>query len=79
MMVVYSLTPRQTSSVSLLMICSMVARYAAPISYNFLNLIHLGGNSKTTFEKVIIYMPFRIILTSFLCNIQICRFNSSSF
>ncbi|BAF19074.1 uncharacterized protein [Oryza sativa Japonica Group] len=51
MMVVYSLTPRQTSSVSLLMICSMVARYAAPISYNFLNLIHLGGNSKTTFEK----------------------------
>uniref|UniRef100_A0A0D9WNC0 LMBR1-like membrane protein n=1 Tax=Leersia perrieri TaxID=77586 RepID=A0A0D9WNC0_9ORYZ len=51
MMVVYSLTPRQTSSVSLLMICSMVARYAPPISYNFLNLIHLGGNSKTTFEK----------------------------
>ncbi|XP_006655918.1 LMBR1 domain-containing protein 2 homolog A-like [Oryza brachyantha] len=51
MMVVYSLTPRQTSSVSLLMICSMVARYAAPISYNLLNLIHLGGNSKTTFEK----------------------------
>ncbi|XP_062233315.1 uncharacterized protein LOC133930642 isoform X2 [Phragmites australis] len=51
MMVFYSLTPGQTSSVSLLMICSMVARYAPPISYNFLNLIHLGDNSKTTFEK----------------------------
>ncbi|XP_020395041.1 LMBR1 domain-containing protein 2 homolog isoform X2 [Zea mays] len=51
MMLLYSLTPGQTSSVSLLMICSMVARYAPPISYNFLNLIHLGGNAKTTFEK----------------------------
>ncbi|KAG2605468.1 hypothetical protein PVAP13_4NG072300 [Panicum virgatum] len=51
MMLFYSLTPGQTSSVSLLMICSMVARYAPPISYNFLNLIHLGGNAKTTFEK----------------------------
>uniref|UniRef100_A0A0D6QV51 LMBR1-like membrane protein n=1 Tax=Araucaria cunninghamii TaxID=56994 RepID=A0A0D6QV51_ARACU len=47
----YSLTPKQTSSVSLLMICSMVARYAPPISYNFLNMIHLDGNAKTTFEK----------------------------
>ncbi|XP_066328562.1 uncharacterized protein [Miscanthus floridulus] len=51
MLMFYSLTPRQTSSVSLLMICSMVARYAPPISYNFLNLILLGGNAKTTFEK----------------------------
>ncbi|KAL6605947.1 hypothetical protein ACP70R_041600 [Stipagrostis hirtigluma subsp. patula] len=51
MMVFYSLTPGQTSSVSLLMICSMIARYAPPISYNFLNLIHLGDNAKTTFEK----------------------------
>ncbi|XP_021273812.1 LMBR1 domain-containing protein 2 homolog A isoform X2 [Herrania umbratica] len=50
MLMFYSLTPRQTSSVSLLMICSMVARYAPPISYNFLNLISLGGR-KTTFEK----------------------------
>ncbi|XP_027345490.1 LMBR1 domain-containing protein 2 homolog A-like [Abrus precatorius] len=50
-MMFYSLTPRQTSSVSLLMICSMVARYAAPISYNFLNLINLGGDAKTIFEK----------------------------
>lgn len=46
----YSFTPRQTSSVSLLMICSMVARYAPPISYNFLNLINLHGNKKTIFE-----------------------------
>ncbi|KAJ4793708.1 hypothetical protein LUZ62_044954 [Rhynchospora pubera] len=51
MLMFYSLTPRQTSSVSLLMICSMVARYAPPISYNFLNLIHLDGNAKTIFEK----------------------------
>ncbi|KAK1302061.1 hypothetical protein QJS10_CPB12g01177 [Acorus calamus] len=51
MLMFYSLTLRQTSSVSLLMICSMVARYAPPISYNFLNLIRLGGNVKTIFEK----------------------------
>ncbi|KAL5705131.1 hypothetical protein ACHQM5_023715 [Ranunculus cassubicifolius] len=49
MLMFYSLTPRQTSSVSLLMICSMVARYAPPISYNFLNLIRL--DDKTIFEK----------------------------
>ncbi|MCO5589145.1 hypothetical protein L7F22_043111 [Adiantum nelumboides] len=48
----YYLTPKYTSSVSLLMICSMVARYAAPIAYNFLNLLRLGdGNIETTFEK----------------------------
>ncbi|KAK6923793.1 LMBR1-like membrane protein [Dillenia turbinata] len=51
MLMFYSLTPRQTSSVNLLMICSMVARYAPPISYNYLNLIRLGDNKKTTFEK----------------------------
>lgn len=51
MPIYYSLTPRQTSSVSLLMICSMVARYAPPISYNFLNLIRLDGDEKTIFEK----------------------------
>ncbi|GAB4848757.1 hypothetical protein Ancab_003484 [Ancistrocladus abbreviatus] len=51
MLMFYSLTPRQTSSVNLLMICSMVARYAPPISYNFLNLIRLDGNAKTIFEK----------------------------
>ncbi|KAI3992932.1 hypothetical protein MKX01_009675 [Papaver californicum] len=51
MLMFYSFTPRQTSSVSLLMICSMVARYAPPISYNFLNLIRLDGNAKTVFEK----------------------------
>ncbi|PSS21491.1 LMBR1 domain-containing protein 2 A like [Actinidia chinensis var. chinensis] len=50
MMMFYSLTPRQTSSVSLLMICSMVARYAPPISYNFLNLIRIDGK-KTIFEE----------------------------
>ncbi|XP_020407180.1 LMBR1-like conserved region family protein isoform X4 [Zea mays] len=33
------------------LVCRMVARYAPPISYNFLNLIRLGGNAKTTFEK----------------------------
>ncbi|CAL0325112.1 unnamed protein product [Lupinus luteus] len=47
----YTLTPRQTSSVNLLMICSMVARYAPPISYNFLNLIRLGSDKTTIFEQ----------------------------
>ncbi|XP_062148628.1 uncharacterized protein LOC133857389 isoform X1 [Alnus glutinosa] len=54
MFMFYSLTPRQTSSVNLLMICSMVARYAPPISYNFLNLIRLdeqGKRLETIFEK----------------------------
>ncbi|KAG5548480.1 hypothetical protein RHGRI_013982 [Rhododendron griersonianum] len=51
MLTFYSFTPRQTSSVSLLMICSMVARYAPPISYNFLNLIRLDVDRKTIFEK----------------------------
>ncbi|XP_020255787.1 LMBR1 domain-containing protein 2 homolog A-like isoform X2 [Asparagus officinalis] len=48
MLMFYSLTPRQTNSVRLLMICS----YAPPISYNFLNLIRLRG-TKTVFEKTI--------------------------
>lgn len=30
---------------------SWYAHYAPPISYNFLNLIRLDGNAKTTFEK----------------------------
>ncbi|KAL1336581.1 hypothetical protein HN51_030944 [Arachis hypogaea] len=51
MLMFYSLTPRQTSSVNLLMICSMVARYAPPISYNFLNLIRLGHKKVTVFER----------------------------
>ncbi|KAL2332747.1 hypothetical protein Fmac_013960 [Flemingia macrophylla] len=51
MLMFYSLTPRQTSSVNLLMICSMVARYAPPISYNFLNLIRLGSDKTTIFEQ----------------------------
>ncbi|MFS8034941.1 putative LMBR1-like membrane protein [Helianthus anomalus] len=51
MLTFYSFTPRHTSSVSLLMICSMVARYAPPVSFNFLNLISLDGGKKTIFEK----------------------------
>ncbi|KZV53763.1 hypothetical protein F511_00029 [Dorcoceras hygrometricum] len=51
MLMFYSLTPKQTSSVSLLMICSMVARYAPPISYNFLNLISFEKSKKTIFEQ----------------------------
>ncbi|XP_061365807.1 uncharacterized protein LOC133309080 [Gastrolobium bilobum] len=51
MLMFYSLTPRQTSSVNLLMICSMIARYAPPISYNFLNLIRLGSDKTTIFEQ----------------------------
>ncbi|KAL8200059.1 hypothetical protein R6Q57_011398 [Mikania cordata] len=51
MLTFYSFTPRHTSSVSLLMICSMVARYAPPVSFNFLNLISLDGEKTTVFEK----------------------------
>ncbi|KAI3497439.1 hypothetical protein L1887_40040 [Cichorium endivia] len=51
MLTFYSLTPSQTSSVSLLMICSQVARYAPPISYNFLNLIRLPKDARTVFER----------------------------
>ncbi|XP_076913225.1 uncharacterized protein LOC143571772 [Bidens hawaiensis] len=51
MMTFYSFTPWHTSSVSLLMICSMVARYAPPVSFNFLNLVSLDGDKKTIFEK----------------------------
>ncbi|XP_058731541.1 uncharacterized protein LOC131603257 isoform X2 [Vicia villosa] len=50
-LVFYSLTPRQTSPVNLLMICSMIARYAPPVSYNFLNLIRLGSDKTTIFEQ----------------------------
>nr|PNR62243.1 hypothetical protein PHYPA_000667 [Physcomitrium patens] len=54
MMTIYYLAPKQTSSVSLLMICSMIARYAAPLCYNFLGLIKLknadGTDQKTVFE-----------------------------
>lgn len=44
-----------------MLFCRMVARYAPPISYNFLNLIRLGGNVKTTFEKVIVGQFLRVI------------------
>ncbi|CAI5470865.1 unnamed protein product [Closterium sp. Yama58-4] len=37
----YYLVPGHTDSVSLLINCSMVSRYAAPMCYNFLSLIHL--------------------------------------
>ncbi|KAH1251020.1 hypothetical protein GmHk_05G014031 [Glycine max] len=40
-----------TSSVSLLMICSLIARYAPPISFNFFNLIRLGSDKTTIFEQ----------------------------
>jgi hypothetical protein len=32
----------------------MIARYAPPVSYNFLNLIRLGSDKTTIFEQVII-------------------------
>ncbi|GJM86908.1 hypothetical protein PR202_ga02808 [Eleusine coracana subsp. coracana] len=44
----YTFIPKVPNSSS--SVFRMVARYAPPISYNFLNLIRLGGN-KTTFEK----------------------------
>lgn len=57
----YYLIPGHTDSVSLLMNCGMVARFAAPMCYNFLSLIHLTRfntatetyeNLTTTFEQV---------------------------
>ncbi|KAL3692946.1 hypothetical protein R1sor_006597 [Riccia sorocarpa] len=53
MLTIYFLAPKHTSSVSLLMICSMVARYAAPMCYNFLSLIRLDDDDEnpTTFER----------------------------
>lgn len=44
----YYLVPHHTDSVSLLMNCSMVSRYAAPMCYNFLSLIHLTHYNKGT-------------------------------
>ncbi|CDO97416.1 unnamed protein product [Coffea canephora] len=67
MLTFYSLTPRQTSSVSLLMICSMVARYAPPISYNFLNLIHLNNGAKTIFEKVKLFLALILMINVVYC------------
>jgi hypothetical protein len=51
-----------------ILFCRMVARYAPPISYNFLNLIRLGGNAKTTFEKVIVVFFFLFFI---VCGITI--------
>lgn len=45
----------------------MVARYAPPVSFNFLNLIRLGGNVKTVFEKVIIVLFF-LLLDHLFCS-----------
>lgn len=49
----------------------MVARYAPPISFNFLNLIRLGGNVKTVFEKVIIFL-FYVFLFFFTTAMFLC-------
>jgi len=38
----------------------MIARYAPPISYNFLNLIRLGSDKTTIFEKVSLFHGLRI-------------------
>ncbi|KAG5037397.1 hypothetical protein JHK86_018237 [Glycine max] len=43
----------------------MIARYAAPISYNFLNLINLGGGRKTIFEQDEKYWPLMPPLPSY--------------
>ncbi|CAK9859285.1 unnamed protein product [Sphagnum jensenii] len=81
MMTIYYLAPKHTSSVSLLMLCSMVARYAAPLCYNFLYLIRLrtpdGKPSLTVFETRMgamtdtfnrIYPLFMVIYTGLLAS-----------
>jgi hypothetical protein len=55
------------SAVRRMLFCRMVARYAPPISYNFLNLIRLGGNVKTTFEKVIAWQYVHVTYTMCFC------------
>ncbi|KAK9049763.1 hypothetical protein SSX86_031268 [Deinandra increscens subsp. villosa] len=62
----YSLTPSQTSSVSLLMICSQVALYAPPISYNFLNLIRLPPDATTVFERITVAVPHEKYMSLFI-------------
>jgi len=42
----------------------MIARYAPPVSYNFLNLIRLGSHKTTIFEKVIILSQFRALIST---------------
>ncbi|THG13614.1 hypothetical protein TEA_008453 [Camellia sinensis var. sinensis] len=49
MRVVASLLEKYYPAINSIM--KMVARYAPPISYNFLNLIRLEGDRKTVFEK----------------------------
>lgn len=44
----------------------MIARYAPPISYNFLNLIRLGSDKTTIFEQVIIFSWFNVLLSSLI-------------
>eukprot|EP00271_Cylindrocystis_brebissonii_P006458 TRINITY_DN19250_c0_g1_i1.p1 TRINITY_DN19250_c0_g1~~TRINITY_DN19250_c0_g1_i1.p1 ORF type:complete len:937 (-),score=163.36 TRINITY_DN19250_c0_g1_i1:569-3379(-) len=62
----YYLVRSHTDSVSLLMNCSMVSRYAAPMCYNFLSLIHLTKYNlktgkieylSTTFEDRMSVLP----------------------
>lgn len=45
-----------TSYIYILFFPRMVARYAPPISYNFLNLIRLGPHKETIFEKVFLWI-----------------------
>ncbi|XP_024534652.1 LMBR1 domain-containing protein 2 homolog isoform X2 [Selaginella moellendorffii] len=49
----YYFAPKYTNAVSLLMICSMVSRYAPPVCYNYLGLIRLEDerHKNTVFEK----------------------------
>lgn len=58
----------------------MIARYAPPISYNFINLIRLHDDEETIFEKVILsyhlVVPFFFFLKcmSSLAEREICFF-----
>lgn len=49
----------------------MVARYAPPISYNFLNLINLGEGKETIFEAVSFLS--HLFLSHFVTNL--CEFH----
>ena len=70
----YQLVPRNTDSISLLVNASLVCRYAAPLSYNFLMLLPVirSSGKMTTFSKKMasnvpeIAGQFNIIVPTFL-------------
>ncbi|GAQ89609.1 hypothetical protein KFL_005410080 [Klebsormidium nitens] len=71
----YYLVPKHTDAVSLLVNASLTCRFAAPMSYNFLHLIHVGntvfdqkmgqmGNIPVLGDEFNTYFPFLMVAFS---------------